>query len=492
MSSLAASSSQIVSSESSEVASSLSEQASSSVMASICQGDLTELSLHRPAKASTTDANAGAPNTVTDGDLTTRWSSEYSDNQWLEIDLGNALTVCAVQLAWETAFASAYRIDGSLDGKSWQNFYQTNNGVGGVENISFAGEYTARYLRLTGVERATEWGISLFELNVYGDYRGLPVAHIQPMAETARVGDTLVLDASQSFDDGALQYEWQILAQGQVIARFMQPVLQWMVSTEGELTVQLTVTDSDGQKAVSATSVTARNSSGNAVCEQAYFCEDFENGFGSGTQSGNTSKSRIDFSQGANGSGASFYYSTAQGQGDAWVSFTNRAMSQSPEIWISYYQKITKTPVPTNWFGLFGPADSNFPAFRIGTQRYGDQLGQNGVLGNWSCWGGNPCPEGSVSYDASLDGTGGRRPLPVNEWVCIEVKIEQGTRFSVYTTPSLRGDLADGAPYIQNASHSFSPTPIERIRLGYNPQSDSLEGWVDDVIIAAERPGCER
>lgn len=44
-------------------------------------------------------------NLVTDGSPNTRWSSAYSDPQWLEVDLGATHTVNEVKLAWETGYA---------------------------------------------------------------------------------------------------------------------------------------------------------------------------------------------------------------------------------------------------------------------------------------------------------------------------------------------------------------------------------------------------
>lgn len=425
----------------------------------------------------------------------TRWSSAYNDGEWLSVDLGNQAFICEVELLWEAAYASSYEVQISGDGTNWNTLHINSASDGGSDKIEITAAQ-ARYLRVVGTTRATEWGISLWELTVKGTYGGLPVAVITAPNNIGEVGTAAVFSAERSFDDAGelIAFDWVIRPPSGPEWSGSGATVSYTPSVAGNYEITLTVTDNDGNQAtVSETFSAAQpNSSGNPICARAFFCEGFENGFGKGTQSGNPQHSNIDSTQGANNSRRSFHYSTAQGQGDAWVAFTNTAMKNADEVWISYYQKISKTPVPTNWFALIGPASSDYPAFRLGTQKYGEAAGQNGVLGNWSCWGGNPCPSGSVGYDSSLDPAGGRGTLPLNQWVCIEIKITGGKNFSVYLTPSVKSGVADGAIYISDRTHPFTPTPIERVRLGYNPQSDSLEGWVDDVIIASERPGCQR
>lgn len=44
----------------------------------------------------------------TDGNIGTRWSSAFSDPQWLDIDLGPSQNICGVTINWETAYATPY------------------------------------------------------------------------------------------------------------------------------------------------------------------------------------------------------------------------------------------------------------------------------------------------------------------------------------------------------------------------------------------------
>jgi hypothetical protein len=71
-------------------------------------------------------------------------------------------------LDWETAFGKAYKIEVSLDGKTWNEVYRTENGRGGSEEIAFT-PVEANWVRLTGTKRATEYGYSLWEVKVFRD-----------------------------------------------------------------------------------------------------------------------------------------------------------------------------------------------------------------------------------------------------------------------------------------------------------------------------------
>ena len=77
------------------------------------------LSQGKPTTASSTE-NAGTPAAnATDGNTGTRWSSAFSDPQWLQIDLRSTQAVCQVILNWEAAYATAFQIQVSADGTTW-------------------------------------------------------------------------------------------------------------------------------------------------------------------------------------------------------------------------------------------------------------------------------------------------------------------------------------------------------------------------------------
>jgi hypothetical protein len=127
------------------------------------------LAVGKPVQASSSTTQDGtyypAENAV-DGQGGTRWSSDFSDPQWLAVDLGETLTISRVELLWEAACAKAYAIQVSRDGRNWQDIYTTDKGAGGTEVLRFA-PTAARWVRFHGTRRATPFGYSLWELRVF-------------------------------------------------------------------------------------------------------------------------------------------------------------------------------------------------------------------------------------------------------------------------------------------------------------------------------------
>jgi hypothetical protein len=122
------------------------------------------LSRDKPATASSTE-NAGTPASAAfDGNTATRWSSAFSDPQWIRVDLGANATISQVVLRWEGAYATAYQIQTSTDGSAWTTVYSTTTATGGTQTLAVTG--TGRYVRMNGTARATGYGYSLWEFEV--------------------------------------------------------------------------------------------------------------------------------------------------------------------------------------------------------------------------------------------------------------------------------------------------------------------------------------
>jgi hypothetical protein len=130
--------------------------------------DVSNLAVGRTATASSYEKGWYnlPPAQAVDGKLTTRWASDWSDPQWLKVDLGNEQAVRRVVLHWEAAYAKSYKVEVSRDGSAWQQVYATTAGDGGQDVLRF-GAVPARYVRVTGTQRATSYGYSLYELQVF-------------------------------------------------------------------------------------------------------------------------------------------------------------------------------------------------------------------------------------------------------------------------------------------------------------------------------------
>ncbi|GHA11420.1 hypothetical protein GCM10010372_09170 [Streptomyces tauricus] len=122
-----------------------------------------------PASASSSESGiftSYAPGRAVDGDRGTRWASDWSDDQWLRIDLGSTSTVRHVTLDWERAYAKSYRVEVSTNGTDWQSVWSTTAGDGGLDTARFSG-VPARHVRVHGLDRGTDWGYSLYEVGVH-------------------------------------------------------------------------------------------------------------------------------------------------------------------------------------------------------------------------------------------------------------------------------------------------------------------------------------
>src|SRR5579875_4035543 len=126
----------------------------------------TLLSQGKTATASSVENQSFPASAAVDGSTSTRWSSAFSDPQWLEVDLGSSASISQVVLDWEAAYATAFRIQTSADGTNWTTIYSTTTGTGGTQTLTVSG--TGRYVRMYGTARATQYGYSLWEFQVYG------------------------------------------------------------------------------------------------------------------------------------------------------------------------------------------------------------------------------------------------------------------------------------------------------------------------------------
>ena len=129
-------------------------------------GGAPNVALNKPTSSSSNESAAFTPALAVDGNAGTRWSSAFSDPQWIRVDLGATYAISRIVLRWETAFGRAYQIQTSSDGNTWTTIHSTTTGAGGVEDFAVTG--TGRFVRMNGTARGTQWGYSLWEFEVHG------------------------------------------------------------------------------------------------------------------------------------------------------------------------------------------------------------------------------------------------------------------------------------------------------------------------------------
>lgn len=120
------------------------------------------------------------PENAVDGLLATRWGSATAgappappvtgvDPSWIEVDLGSVQSFNTVYIYWENAFAVKYTIQYSTDNVNWNNALVVTGNTGGdgqVDQRNFP-TVQGRYIRIYCTLRATQYGYSIWELQVY-------------------------------------------------------------------------------------------------------------------------------------------------------------------------------------------------------------------------------------------------------------------------------------------------------------------------------------
>lgn len=124
------------------------------------------LAYGKTVSTSSIEASAYLGQNAVDGNGTTVWSSSYSDQQYITVDLGTVQTISSVVLQWRWDYASQFQIQTSTDNVNWNTVYSNYNGLGGKNIINFAST-NARYVKMYAFKRATSYGYSLYEFEIY-------------------------------------------------------------------------------------------------------------------------------------------------------------------------------------------------------------------------------------------------------------------------------------------------------------------------------------
>jgi hypothetical protein len=141
----------------------------------VTTGTGPNLALNKPTTVSSTENGGTVAAYAVDGDINTRWSSAFTDPQWISVDLGADYNINEVKITWETAAAADYQVQVSADQNTWTAL-KTITG-----NIALTNDHTGlsghgRYLRIYGTARVTPYGYSIFELEAYGSLRASSLA----------------------------------------------------------------------------------------------------------------------------------------------------------------------------------------------------------------------------------------------------------------------------------------------------------------------------
>ncbi len=129
-------------------------------------GEAVNLAINKPVMTSSSASLSLRPSNSVDGNTTTRWASAYSDEQWIQVDLGAIYNIERVVLKWDKAYGKGYELQVSGDGVNWMAISSITTGDGGRDTLKVSG--VGRYVRMYGMRPGTKWGYSLWEFEVYG------------------------------------------------------------------------------------------------------------------------------------------------------------------------------------------------------------------------------------------------------------------------------------------------------------------------------------
>lgn len=126
----------------------------------------SNLALNQPITASSSENSLLTPEFAVDKDMSSRWSSDFSDNNWIAVDLGDHFQITGVKFHWQNSYAKDYHVQTSIDGINWLTIHTAIDNPGGIDEVTLEG--AGRYLRMQGLRRATRYGYSMFNFEVYG------------------------------------------------------------------------------------------------------------------------------------------------------------------------------------------------------------------------------------------------------------------------------------------------------------------------------------
>ena len=133
------------------------------------------------SNGSSATASSGTAEAAIDGNEGTRWESASTDDETWTLDMGQSRTFNTIKILWEGAYCTEFTISYSADGETWTIFHDEKAlAAAGWQTIYKESSVTGRYVQYHGTKRATGYGQSFFEFQVFmGDapkvYTQIPV-----------------------------------------------------------------------------------------------------------------------------------------------------------------------------------------------------------------------------------------------------------------------------------------------------------------------------
>ena len=132
-------------------------------------------------------------------DNASRWSAENDDDAWVALDLGAEVELDHVTVTWGKQYATTYTIEGSSDGKTWNELASVTQKTSAEEVTTQLKGKKARHIRIHGKKRSATFSMSIWEVEVYGTWtHGAPTKKpsVVPLPATYELtdGESFTLD----------------------------------------------------------------------------------------------------------------------------------------------------------------------------------------------------------------------------------------------------------------------------------------------------------
>ena len=175
----------------------------------------------------------GRPENITGGDEASR-----TFDAWFVVDLGANYSIDLITIHFEGACAQDYHVDFSLDNNTWATGYNYvgTAGINGRTDMLSAAQLDnnskVRYVRFWSTKAGTEWGMKMFEFQVFGREYTAPDDHEKPVMVSASLvsnnHNSAVIAVSATDNDEVAKFHVVDLAQS-FDAKF--------AATDGKITV---------------------------------------------------------------------------------------------------------------------------------------------------------------------------------------------------------------------------------------------------------------
>ena len=161
---------------------------------------------------SSATASSGNAGLAIDKNEGTRWESNATDDETWTLDMGQKRIFNTIKILWEGAYAKEFTLYYSNDGENWSELYVEDNLTqAGWQMIDLASNVTAQYIKYHGTKRATGWGQSFFEFQVFlAGVSVLTSIDLTSPATIAQIGGAGVALTAQPKDQNGQAMEAEI------------------------------------------------------------------------------------------------------------------------------------------------------------------------------------------------------------------------------------------------------------------------------------------